>query len=89
MKSELETSPDNEALASLGKETPQTATACQGETEEYLTNLDKVRRKMSLLNCSFFLFFKKYEFIYGSCNYSVFALYPNLSLQRLVLKMPD
>lgn len=42
MKSELEISPDNEVLDLLSKETPQTPAACQGETEESLTNLDKV-----------------------------------------------
>lgn len=42
MKSELEISPDNEVLDSLSEETPQTPAACQGETEESLTNLDKV-----------------------------------------------
>ncbi|XP_026232810.1 glutamate-rich protein 6-like [Anabas testudineus] len=42
MKSDLEISPDNEVLNSLSKETPQTPTACQGETEQSLTNLDKV-----------------------------------------------
>ncbi|XP_044073349.1 glutamate-rich protein 6-like isoform X2 [Siniperca chuatsi] len=42
MKSELEISPDNEVLDSLSKETPQTPAACQGETEESLTNLDKI-----------------------------------------------
>ncbi|KAK2839856.1 hypothetical protein Q5P01_013596 [Channa striata] len=41
MKSELEISPDNEVLNSLSKETPQTPTSCQGETEQSLTNLDK------------------------------------------------
>lgn len=39
MKSELEISPDNEVLDSLSMETPL---ACQAETEESLTNLDKV-----------------------------------------------
>ncbi|XP_067459776.1 glutamate-rich protein 6-like [Thunnus thynnus] len=39
MKSELEISPDNEVLDSLIMETPL---ACQGETEESLTNLDKI-----------------------------------------------
>lgn len=53
MNSELEISPDNEVLDSLSKETPQTPAACQGETEESLTNLDKVWRKMPLLNPSF------------------------------------
>ena len=38
-KPELEISPDNEVLDSLSMESPQ---ACQGETEELLTNLDKV-----------------------------------------------
>ncbi|KAK9537685.1 hypothetical protein VZT92_005279 [Zoarces viviparus] len=42
MKSKLEISPDNEALDSLSKETPQTPAACQGETEESSTNLDKI-----------------------------------------------
>ncbi|XP_028446670.1 glutamate-rich protein 6-like isoform X2 [Perca flavescens] len=42
MKSELEISPDNEVLDSLSKETPQTLAACQGETEESLTKLDKI-----------------------------------------------
>ncbi|XP_039674372.1 uncharacterized protein LOC120570209 isoform X2 [Perca fluviatilis] len=42
MKSELEISPDNELLDSLSKESPQTPAACQGETEESLTNLDKI-----------------------------------------------
>lgn len=37
--------PDNEALHSLGKAAPQTPAACQGETEERLTNLAKVPRK--------------------------------------------
>ncbi|KAL6100888.1 erich6 [Pungitius sinensis] len=41
MKSELETSPDNEVY-SLSEETPQTPAACLGETEESLTNLDKI-----------------------------------------------
>lgn len=53
MKSELEISLDNEVLDSLSKETPQTPAACQGETGESLTNQDKVKRKMPLLNCSF------------------------------------
>lgn len=53
MKSELEISPDNEVLDSLSEETPQTPAACQVETEEFLTNLDKVWRKMPLFNCSF------------------------------------
>lgn len=52
MKSELEISPDNEVLDSLSKETPQKPAAFQGETEESLTNLDKVWRKIPLLNCS-------------------------------------
>lgn len=39
MKPELEISPDNEVLDSLSMESPP---ACQGETEELLTNLDKV-----------------------------------------------
>ncbi|TKS67147.1 Glutamate-rich protein 6B [Collichthys lucidus] len=42
MKSELEISPDNEVLDSLSEETPQTPAACQVETEESLTNLDKI-----------------------------------------------
>ena len=42
MKPELEISPDNEMLDLLWKKTPQTQTACQGGTEEILTNLDKV-----------------------------------------------
>ncbi|KAI3356274.1 hypothetical protein L3Q82_017519, partial [Scortum barcoo] len=42
MKSELEISPDNQVLDSLGEETPQTLAACQGETKESLTNLDKI-----------------------------------------------
>ncbi|XP_031152335.1 glutamate-rich protein 6-like isoform X2 [Sander lucioperca] len=42
MKSELEISPDNEVLDSLSKETPQKPAAFQGETEESLTNLDKI-----------------------------------------------
>ncbi|XP_059199218.1 uncharacterized protein LOC131979289 [Centropristis striata] len=42
MKSELEISPDNEVLDSLSKEIPRTPAACQGETEESLTNLDKI-----------------------------------------------
>ncbi|XP_040057097.2 uncharacterized protein LOC120833744 [Gasterosteus aculeatus] len=42
MKSELETSPDNEVLDSLSEETPQNPAACQGETEGSLTNLDKI-----------------------------------------------
>ncbi|CAK6953999.1 uncharacterized protein LOC123973257 isoform X5 [Scomber scombrus] len=39
MKPELEISPDNEVLDSLSMESPR---ACQGETEEFLTNLDKI-----------------------------------------------
>lgn len=57
MESELEISPDNEALDLFVKEAPQTPespAACQGETEASLTNLDEVWRKMPLLNCSFF-----------------------------------
>ncbi|GLD66223.1 uncharacterized protein AKAME5_001763300 [Lates japonicus] len=42
MKSELEISLDNEVLDSLSKEAPQTPAACQGETEESLTNQDKI-----------------------------------------------
>ncbi|XP_045909073.1 uncharacterized protein LOC123973257 isoform X3 [Micropterus dolomieu] len=49
MKSELEISPDNEVLDSLSKETPQTPTACQGETEESLTNLDKAWKLSKIL----------------------------------------
>ncbi|XP_056245913.1 glutamate-rich protein 6-like isoform X2 [Seriola aureovittata] len=41
MKSDLEISLDNEVLDSLSKETPQTPAACQGETDESLTNQDK------------------------------------------------
>lgn len=53
MKSEMEISPDNEVLDLFSKETPKTPTACQGETEEHFTNLDKVWRKMPLLKCTF------------------------------------
>lgn len=53
IKSDLEISPDNEVLNSLSKETPQTPTACQGETTQSLSNLDKVWRKMPLSKCSF------------------------------------
>ncbi|KAI9530258.1 hypothetical protein NQZ68_004275 [Dissostichus eleginoides] len=42
MKSELEISPDNEVLDSFSEETLRAAAACQGETEESLTNLDKI-----------------------------------------------
>lgn len=45
--------PDNEVLHSLGKEAPQTPAACQGETEERLTNLAKVPRKRATFNRSF------------------------------------
>lgn len=54
MKPELETSPDNVLLNFLSKETPRAPTACEGETGETLNHLDKVWRKMSLINCSFF-----------------------------------
>ncbi|KAF3694802.1 hypothetical protein EXN66_Car010478 [Channa argus] len=49
MKSELEISPDNEVLSSLSKETPQTPTSCQGETEQSLTNLDKLNQAKGLM----------------------------------------
>ncbi|KAL3056321.1 hypothetical protein OYC64_018918 [Pagothenia borchgrevinki] len=42
MKSELEISPDNEVLDLFSEETPRAPAACQGETEESLTNLDKI-----------------------------------------------
>ncbi|KAK5861069.1 hypothetical protein PBY51_022490 [Eleginops maclovinus] len=42
MKCELEISPDNEVLDSFSEETPRAAAACQGETKESLTNLDKI-----------------------------------------------
>ncbi|XP_074514036.1 uncharacterized protein LOC141781935 [Sebastes fasciatus] len=45
MESELEISPDNEALDLFVKEAPQTPespAACQGETEASLTNLDEI-----------------------------------------------
>lgn len=53
MKPELETSPDNVMLNFLSKETPRAPTACEAETGETLNHLDKVWRKMSLINCSF------------------------------------
>ena len=34
VKSELETSPDDEGLGSLSEENPQTPAACKGQTEE-------------------------------------------------------
>lgn len=68
MKSELEMSPDNEVLDSLSEETPQAPAACQGETEESLTNLDKVWRENATIKLLFFLFSQKYEFIYGAWN---------------------
>lgn len=54
MKPEMEISPDNEMLNLLSKETPRAPAACEEGTEETLNNLDKVWRKMSLINCSFF-----------------------------------
>ncbi|KAK2906023.1 hypothetical protein Q8A73_009966 [Channa argus] len=51
MKSELEISPDNEVLSSLSKETPQTPTSCQGETEQSLTNLDKLNTALNTARC--------------------------------------
>nr|XP_010771874.1 PREDICTED: glutamate-rich protein 6B [Notothenia coriiceps] len=42
MKSELEISPDNEVLDLFSEETPRAPAACQGETEESLTHLDKI-----------------------------------------------
>lgn len=52
-KSEVEISPDNEVLDLLSTETPPAPPACQGETNEPLTSLDKVCKKVLLLNCWF------------------------------------
>lgn len=52
-KSEVEISPDNEVLDLLSKETPPAPKACQGETNESLTSLDRVCRKALPLNCCF------------------------------------
>lgn len=52
-KSEVEISPDNEVLDLLSTETPPAPPACQRETNELLTSLDKVCKKVLLLNCWF------------------------------------
>lgn len=49
-KSEVEISPDNEVLDLLSTETPPAPPACQRETNELLTSLDKVCKKVLLLN---------------------------------------